>query len=122
MKTTMNQNVLTIETPIKKEVADKAFSELKAFNKDGDQVCCVVVSKDGVAGISRYGLTCNTVVNGNLAVQMVMPMDTTMEDVKRKYGQALVEVGKYIDEVADNAEKEIAAIDAIFGTETASAE
>ena len=114
LKTTLNGNVLTVETPIKKETADKAFSALKAYDKDNNELCSVTVNKDGCGSISRYGLVCNTVVNGNLAVQMVMPMDVKMEDVKKMYGQALVEVGKHIDAVAANAEAEIAAINAIF--------
>lgn len=117
MKTTLKENVLTVETPIKKETADKAFSTLGAYDKDGNQVCCVAVDKSGNGSISRFGLVCNTVVNDHLAVQLIMPMGTTMDDVKKQYGQALVEVGKYIDEVATNAEKEIAAIDAIFTEE-----
>ena len=114
LKTTLNGNVLTVETPIKKTPADKAFSSLKARDKDGNELCTVSMNKDGEGSISKYGLVCNTVVNGNLAVQLIMPMNTTMEDVKKQFGLALVEVSKHIDTVAENADKEIAAIDSIF--------
>lgn len=119
LKTTLNGNVLTIETPIKKEVADKAFSDLKAKDKDGNEVCFVTVDKCGHGNISSLGLVCNTVVNGNLAVQMVMPMDVTMDDVKKLYGKDLVEVNKHIDAVAEAAEAEIAAINGIFAAQAA---
>lgn len=114
LNVTLQENVLTVVTPITKETADKAYSKLAAYDEDGNMVCVVDTAEDGKGSISRYGLNCNTVVDGKLAVQMIMPMGVTMDDVKEMYGQALLEVNKHIDDVVSGAEKEIEAIDNIF--------
>lgn len=115
MNVKLNENILTVVTPIKKETADKAFSALTLTNEDGDILCTVSKATGSEGKISSMGLVCNTVVDGKLAVIITMPMGTTMDNVKQQYGKALVNVGKYIDQVAATAEAEIAAINGIFG-------
>lgn len=115
MNVTLTENILTVVTPIEKAVADKAFSAMTVTDeKTGDVLCTVGVNTDGNGIISACGLVCNTVVDGKLAVKMILPMGTTMDDVKKKYGKALVEVNKHIEKIAENVTKEIAAIDGIF--------
>lgn len=114
MNVKLNENILTVVTPIEKEVADKAFSALTITDDDGNVMCTVNVATGAEGMISAMGLTCNTVVDGKLAVAIVMPLGVTMDDVKQKYGKALVNVNKYIDQVAEAATKEIEAIDGIF--------
>lgn len=115
MNTTLNGNILTVNTGISAELADKAFSSMSAYDKDGNEVCRIELDKNGGEGkIRSYGLTCNTVVDGNLAVQIVLPMETTMDDVKKIYGKALVEVSKHIDAIKAALNDEIAAINGIF--------
>ena len=117
MTTKLDGNVLTVVTPISKDLADKTLSPMIAKDENGNEVCRVTLNKAGKGSISAFGLECNTVVDGNLAVQMIVPMDTTLDEVKAAYGKDLVEVSKWIDKVAENVEKEIAAVDAIFVTE-----
>ncbi len=119
MNVKLNENILTVVTPIAKATADKAFSALTLTDDDGNILCSVTVATGSEGMISMMGLTCNTVVDGKLAVAIVMPMGTTMDDVKKKYGKALVNVSKYIDQVAEAAQAEIAAIDGIFAEENA---
>ena len=114
MTTTLNGNVLTVITPITKDQAEKTLSPMIAKDENGNEMCRVTLNKNGQGSISSFGLECNTVVDGKLAVQMIMPMETTLEDVKSEYGKALVEVNKWIDQVAENVAKEIVAVDAIF--------
>lgn len=115
MNTTLNANVLTVNTGISQELADKAFSSMSAYDKDGNEVCRIELDKNGGEGkIRSYGLTCNTVVDGNLAVQIVLPMETTMDDVKKMYGKALVEVSKHIEAIKTSLNAEITAINGIF--------
>ena len=115
MNVKLNENILTVVTPIAKTTADQAFSTMAlADEKTGDILCSVSVSPEGKGLISSCGLVCNSVVDGKLAVVLTMPMNTTMDDVKKLYGKALVNVNKYIDQVAENVGKEIRAIDGIF--------
>lgn len=113
MNVKLNENILTVVTPITKETANKAFSSLELRNEDNEVVCMVKQGQEGK--ISNMGLVCNTVVDGKLAVLIAMPMETTMETVKKQYGQALVNISKHIDQLAANVEAEIAAINGIFG-------
>ncbi len=114
MTTKLNENILTVVTPIAKATADKAFSALVAKDDKENVVCMVTVDPNGNGSITEYGLVCNSVVDGKLAVVLTMPMNVTMDDVKARYGKALVEVNRWIDKVAEAAEAEIAAIDGIF--------
>lgn len=114
---TLKENVLTVVTPIKKEVADKAFSRMIAKDEDGNEVLCVVQDKNGKGDISAFGLTCNTVVDGCLATVMILPEKTTMNDVKKLYGKDLVHIDENIEAIVQAVEKEIAAIDDIFEAE-----
>ena len=115
MNVTLTENILTVVTPITKAVADKAFSAMAVTDeKTGDVLCTVGVNADGNGIISACGLVCNTVVDGKLAVMLTLPMGTTMDDVKKKYGKVLVEVNKHIEKIAENVTKEIAAIDGMF--------
>lgn len=114
MTTTLNGNVLTVVTPISKELADQTLSPMIAKDENGNEVCRVTLNKAGKGTISSFGLECNTVVDGNLAVQMIIPMDTTLDEVKAVYGKALVEISKWIDKVAENMKSEVDAVNAIF--------
>lgn len=114
MTTNLRENVLTLTTPIAKEMADKAFSALQAKDEEGNVMYVVNVSEEGKGAISSYGLTCNTVVDGKLAVMLTLPMGTTMDKVKTKYGKALLEADKYLPQIVDAVQAEIEAIDRIF--------
>ena len=114
MNVTLNENILTVVTPIERSVAAKAFSAMTVTDEKTGDILCTVSVQDGEGNISALGLTCNTVVDGKLAVKKIMPMGTTMDDVKKQYGQALVKVNKYIDKISENISAEIAAIDGIF--------
>lgn len=115
MTTTLNGNILTVNTGISQELANKAFSAMRAFDEDGNEVCRINVDKSGGKGqICQFGLTCNTVVDGNLAVQIVLPMESSLDDVKKMYGKALVEVNKHINGIKAALNDEIAAINGIF--------
>lgn len=116
MTTTLNGNVLTVVTPISEELANKALNPMIAKDEYGDEVCRVTLNRNGKGSISKFGIECNTVVDGKLALRLILPMDTTLNDVKVAYGEELVEVSKWIDKVKEKVEKEIAAVDAIFGT------
>lgn len=114
MTTTLNGNVLTVVTPISKELADQTLSPMIAKDENGNEVCRVTLNKAGHGSISAFGLECNTVVDGKLALQLIIPMETTLDEVKAAYGKDLVEVSKWIDKVAENMKSEVDAVNAIF--------
>ena len=114
MKVSFKNNVLTVVTDIAKATVEKGIASLKAKDEKGNEVFGVSISKDGNARISENSLTCNAYVDGKAAVVAVMPMETTMEDVQRQYGKALVAANKYTAQIAAQACAEEETIAALF--------
>lgn len=111
----LEENRLTVITPITKEYADKVIGNMDLRDeKTGDVLCSVRQTKDGEGTIGSTALFCNTVVDGKLAVEMVLPMDTTMDDVKRTYGTKIVNLNKHIDKLDEQIKANADAVDAIF--------
>ena len=114
MTVKFENNVLTVVTEISKAVVEKGFSNLKAKNDDGVDVYAVSVAKDGKAALNGFSMTGNTYIGDKLAVTMVMPMGTTMEDVQREYGEALLAADKYTKQIAEEAATKKAQIEGLF--------
>lgn len=119
MKVSFKNNVLTVVTDIAKATVEKGIASLKAKDEKGNEVFGVSISKDGNARISENSLTCNAYVDGKAAVVAVMPMETTMEDVQRMYGKALVAANKYTAQIAAQACAEEETIAALFTSDEA---
>ena len=115
MKKILKDNVLTVTTGIKKADYDKKVTDMLVRDKDGAETFRVTVGDKG--SVSTFGMTCNTVVDGELAVTIILPMGTKKDDVKVKYGKALVAAEEALEVIIDNIEKDSAAIDKIFATE-----
>ncbi len=111
----LENNVLTVVTPITKEMAQKAVSDLVSYDDKKNETCRVQMDNQGGDGsISKYGLTCNAIVDDKLAVVMVLPQDATMETVKRRFGKSLVNVENHIADIVSGVQAERAAVDQIF--------
>lgn len=112
MKTKLENNVLTVTTGIKAEVAKKGIADLRTFDKNKEPKFFV---KTGTVGeISDFGLTCNAEVDGELAIVLVEPIDTTVEDVKKKYGKKLVKAKAELEVIVTEATKAEEAVAEIF--------
>lgn len=112
MKTIFTNNTLTVVTPISHAVAEKGIADLATYDKDKNVKFQVSVSDK--ASISKFGIACNAVVEGNLAAVIVMPIGTTKEDVMKKYGKSLVAAKPELEAIATKAAEDEAAIAAIF--------
>ena len=112
MKTILKDNVLTVTTGIKKADYDKKVTDLIVRDKEGNPIFEVKVGKEG--SLSKVGMTCNTTVDDELAVTIILPMEQSADETKVKYGKALVVAEKALDEITANIEKDSAAIDEIF--------
>ena len=116
MRVSYVNNVLTVVTDISEDTVKKGIASLSVKDDKQNELYRVKVTDcPDAANITKFGLTCNTFVNGKAAVIMVLPVDTTLEDVQRKYGEALVEAAKYTGIIASAAAEKEAAITAIFG-------
>lgn len=112
MKVSLKENALEINTEIKKADFDKKVSNMTVTNKDGVPTFVLRCGREGE--ISQLGLTCNSTIDKNLAVTIVLPPETKMEDIKVEYGKALVNAEKGLKVLAGRIEAYTKAIDAIF--------
>ena len=114
MKVSFKNNVLTVVTDISKRTIEKGIASLKAKDEKGNEVFGVGISRHGEAIINENCIVCNAFIEGKAAVVAVMPMETTMEDVQRMYGKALVAANKYTAQIAAQACAEEETIAALF--------
>ena len=112
MKVSLKENVLEINTEIAKADFDKQVTDMAIRDKDGNETFRLEVGEK--ASISEYGLTCNSTIDKNLAVTIVLAPETKMEDIKVEYGKALVNAEKGLKVLAGRIEADTKAIDAIF--------
>ena len=112
MKVVLKENVLEVNTEIAKADFDKNVTDMVVRNEKGAPIFELNLGRRG--DISLYGLTCNSTIDGNLAVTIVLESDTKEKDVKIKYGKALVKAEKALKTLAGNIEADSKAINAIF--------
>lgn len=103
---------LTINTEITQESARKYPYVLTNKAYDGEELYRVTVGDTGA--ILECGMVCNAVVDGCLAVCMVMPMGTTLDDIKREYGYSLMNAEDYVKEIKTNMDAAERAFDRLF--------
>ena len=114
MKVELRENVLTVLTGIKRETVEKGIAKFVLKNEKTEEIFKVEMVAKDEGDISQYGLFCNSVVDGELAVTIVLDMDTTENQVKAKYGKALVAAEKYCEQIAKKAAQDIEAVDKLF--------
>lgn len=112
MKVEFKENVLKVVTDITKETVDKGIASLIAKDDKGNDVYAVGVGEN--ASVSDFSLTCNTVIDGKLALTIVLPMDTTQADVEKAYGEAILAAKKYTKQIAEAAAAKEAEIASLF--------
>lgn len=109
-----NGNVLVVKTDIEKVMFEKRATDLVVRDEDGNDRFFVGVNECDPS-IGEFGIICNTVIDGKLAVTMVLPsMEPTTDDVKKIFGPALVKIAEYMPQAVAQLTEEVAAIDGIF--------
>lgn len=114
MKAKFENQVFTFKTDIPETFRTELPLEVKG--KEGEVVYQIDV--DNTPQLSKFGIKCNAVIDGCLAVQAVLPYEATLEDVKKKYGLALVAANAYIPIALDAKAQELEVIDACFESAT----
>lgn len=114
MKAKFENQVFTFKTDIPETFRTEL--PLKVKGKDGEVVYQIDV--DNTPQLSKFGIKCNAVIDGCLAVQAVLPYEATLEDVKKQYGLALVAANAYIPIALDAKAQELEVIDACFESAT----
>lgn len=117
MKVSIKENVLEVVTGIKKADFDKNVTDMIVKDDKGNITFALEVNPDKGA-ISELALTCNTTVDDELAVTMIIPIGVEAEDLKIEHGKALVNAEKGLAVLAERIKSDTESIDEIFGDET----
>lgn len=107
---TVESNIVKLVTDIPAEYANGR--KLQALNENKEPVYEVKVTDEPY--ISKFGLGCNTVIDGKLAVICTVDIGTPVEDIKKKFGLAVVAANAYIPVITNAVETEQALIDSVF--------
>ena len=113
MKVTLKENELVVNTEIKKADFDKQVTDMVVRDKDGNITFTLEVG--AYPEISKLGLTCNGTIDGNLAVTMPLNFDDKENEVKIKYGKALVNAKAGLKVLSKNIARDTSLIAQIFG-------
>lgn len=115
MRVAINGNVVTVVSDIPMAAVEAGYADLTACDEKKNPVYRVAVNLEGNGNLSQFGMVANTVCKGKLAVVMVEPLGTTRDDIKRKYGKAVVAAAKYCPVIAAAAASEEMMINSAFG-------
>ena len=107
-------NVLTVVSDIKKETVDAGLADLVAKDEDGNVVYGAELSKNGKGGINEFSFTGNTYIEDKLAYTEVFPVETTVDDIQKFYGENLLAAQKYTAQIQAAAESKTAEIQGLF--------
>ena len=110
----MDANVLTVITDIKEETVKAGLADLVAKDDKENAVYGVSVDTNGHGSMNEFSLTGNTYIDGKLAVTIVFPMGTTVEDIQKFYGEHLLKAKEYTAKIQHAAEEKTAAISGLF--------
>lgn len=122
MKVLVAANVLTVVTNLQAELVKKGGKVLTAKDEKGNEVYRISAAEDGKNGsLDAYGIKTNTTVDGKAAVVIIEANGTTREQIKEKYGKAVLAANKYVASIAASVASEAAQIDEAFGDDTATA-
>lgn len=117
MVVSITENILTVVSDISMETINKGLTDLTAYDEKKNPIYKVAVNLEGNGNLSQFGMSANTVVDGKAAVVLVEPIGTTREEIKKKYGKAVVAAKKYTPIIAAAAASEEEIINDAFGTE-----
>jgi hypothetical protein len=113
MRVNVTANVLTLVTDITEATIRKGMADLTAYDEKKNPVYKIALGAEG--NLSQYGIVANAFVEGKAAVVIVAPLGTTKDEMKAKYGKAVLAAQKYIPVIAAAAESEEALINEAFG-------
>lgn len=115
MRVTVSNNVISVITDIKLEAAKKNLVEPTLYDEKHNPIYQIQVDLSGKGQLSKFGLTANTVSDeGNLAVVIVDDMNMKEDDMKLKYGKAVIAAQKFCPMFANACAEAQEALDAAF--------
>lgn len=115
MRVTIKNNVLTVVTDISLDVAKKNLIDPVICDDKGNVLYKIAVDPNGKGSLSKFGLVANSITeDGKLAVVIVEDMDITTEEIKQKYGKAVIAAKKFCPIYSNAADEAQAAIDEAF--------
>lgn len=113
------KKVFVVNTGINKSAYKAGITNSSLKDEKGNDIFTLSIKTDKEAGaIGSTFLECNGYdTNGNLVVTIPVAEDAKLEDLKVKYGRALVYAADKVEKLAEQMAKESRAVDAIFATQ-----
>lgn len=115
MRVQVAENVLTVVTDISVAAAAKELTDPVVLDEKKQPIYRVAFDPSGArVELSKFGIVANAVIDGNLAVVITEKMGITKDEIKQKYGKALVNAKKFCPIIAAAAAEAQAEIDEVF--------
>lgn len=116
IKTVAGKKILVVDTGIPVAAYREGITKLNVVVEEKTEAEFELkIDKDAAAGtISGFCMVADGVENENFAVTVPLTAKATVEDVKKKYGAALVKANVGLAKLLESMTKEAAAIDGIF--------
>lgn len=116
MKVTFKNGVLTVKTGIKATALEAVHTNTAvAKDKNGEEVYRVV--RNGNAAITKFGIECNQVVDGELAVVIAYNEGADKDAILCQRGDALLVAKQYLPQIAEDLAAKAADLASIFDDE-----
>ena len=120
MKVTFKNGVLTVKTGIKATALEAVHTnKAVAKDKNGEGVFCV--TRNGNASIDKFGISCNQVVDGELAVVIAYNEGVDKDAILCQFGDALLVAKQYLPQIASDLSAKAADLASIFTEEEVAA-
>lgn len=114
MRVKVTNNIIKFVTDIALETVQKKLIPSTLCDEKGNVLYKISVNPDGRGDLSVFGIVANSVEDGKLAVVITERMDITAEEIKQRYGKAIIAAQKFCPLYAAEADEAQQAIDAAF--------
>lgn len=116
MKEVAGKRFLVVDTGIPKTAYREGITSLHVVvDKETEEEFSIQINKDAAVGeVSRFGAVVNGEDNGNFAIVIPVKGDDKVEDIKKRYGAALVKANVGFAKLLESMTAEAEAIDGIF--------
>lgn len=112
----VTENVIKVVTDIPMVSLMKGYTDFTAYDEKKNPLYAIKVNLAGKGSLCVNGLVANAVEDEKAAVVIVEPLGTSFEEIKMKYGKAVVAAQKFCPIIANAAITEEELINAAFGT------
>jgi hypothetical protein len=114
MRVKVTNNIIKFVTDITLDAVQKRLVPPTLCDEKGNVLYKIAVNPDGRGDLSQYGIVANSIEDGKLAVVITERMDITADEIKQRYGKAIIAAQKFCPLYAAEVDEAQQAVDAAF--------